>query len=722
MLRRLLSWTAGAAVTGFIGALCANAESMRPPRNEPSSVVWRPLAIGAGGLLTGIDIAPDGTKVVKADVFGAYIWNTVNNKWDQLVTASSGVLTLAGAHGVWEIRIAPSLTSRLFMIYNNEVYRSDNRGASWLKTPLTGIVGADANGGGKFANQKMAVDPVNANVVYVGTPTSGLWRSYDAGVTWKHVDEIATGASPGVAGIVFNRSAGTTNGRTRTIYVPSFGQGVWRSTDAGGTWIKISGATQGGPTEVWTAQLGADGVYWCTDHKDIWKYYAGTWTKLLPNGKSYGAKTIVTDPNRSGRVILSGPSGGKAGLETLDNGLTWVGGWQWNYPPPGQKQIATDIPWLAHSDTTYMTIGDMKIDPTDGLVYFAEGIGVWKADWPKSHVTFDWISQSLGIEELVANDIIAPPGGERITASWDRPFFRSDDPVKFPSKYGPIDGVFAGGWGIDYASSDPSFIVGLANWGATDISGYSSDGGETWRQFATKPAWKLGGCIAAATPLNIVWVSGNNGLPYYTKDGGATWRLAPGLPSDGWVFAYYLRRRIVTADRVDIGVFYLYNFKYGLYKSTDGGDHWVLVHRGEISSSSSFNARLRATPGYAGHLWFTSGPQGVSHPSRSGDFRRSTDGGLTWRTVPHVLEVLDFGFGKPKTRNGYPAIYIAGWVNGDYGVWRSDDEAASWTKVGTYPNNNIDAITAISGDMNDYGVVYVGFRGSGFAFGALQHR
>jgi photosystem II stability/assembly factor-like uncharacterized protein len=720
MLRRLLSWTAGAAVTGLIGAHCANAESIRPPRNEPSSVVWRPLAIGAGGLLTGIDIAPDGTKVVKADVFGAYIWNTVNNKWDQLVTASSGLLALAGAHGVWEIRIAPSLTSRLFMIYNNEVYRSDNRGASWLKTPMTGIVGADANGGGKFANQKMAIDPVNANVVYVGTPTSGLWRSYDAGVTWKHVSEIATGTSPGIAGIVIDPSAGTTNGRTRTIYVPSFGQGVWRSTDAGETWTKISGGTQVGPTEVWTAQLGADGVYWCTDHKDIWKYYAGAWTKLSPNGKSYGAKTIVTDPNRPGRVILSGPSGGKAGLETLDNGLTWVGGWQWNYPPPGQKQIATDIPWLAHSDTSYMTIGDMKIDPTDGLVYFAEGIGVWKADWPKSHVAFDWISQSLGIEELVANDIIAPPGGKLLTASWDRPFFRSDDPAKFPSKYGPIDGVFSGGWGIDYASSAPSFVVGLANWGATDISGYSSDGGETWRQFAAKPVWKLGGCIAAATPSNIVWVSGNNGLPYYTKDGGATWHLAPGLPSEGWVFSYYLRRHIVAADRVAIGTFFLYNFKHGLFKSIDSGDHWSLVYGAEIAPASGSNARLRATPNHAGHLWFTAGPQSAAHPYSGGYFMRSVDGGLTWRTIPHVLEVIDFGFGKAKTSSSYPTIYIVGWVNGIYGIWRSDDEAMSWINIGTHPYNHVDSITTINGDMDSYGTVYVGFRGSGFAYGKLQ--
>ena len=53
------------------------------------STTWHQIALGAGGLLTGIDIAPDGTMVVKTDTFGAYIWNSKTTRWDQLITASS---------------------------------------------------------------------------------------------------------------------------------------------------------------------------------------------------------------------------------------------------------------------------------------------------------------------------------------------------------------------------------------------------------------------------------------------------------------------------------------------------------------------------------------------------------------------------------------------------------------------------------------------------------
>ena len=60
-----------------------------PPRHTAAAqqlhanelTLWRPIALGAGGLLTGIDIASDGTMVVKTDTFGAYIWNRETGRW-----------------------------------------------------------------------------------------------------------------------------------------------------------------------------------------------------------------------------------------------------------------------------------------------------------------------------------------------------------------------------------------------------------------------------------------------------------------------------------------------------------------------------------------------------------------------------------------------------------------------------------------------------------------
>src|SRR5262249_4115470 len=145
------------------------------------------------------------------------------------------------------------------------------------------------------------------------------------------------------------------------------------------------------------------------------------------------ANAVVVDPNQAGRVIFLTDTA-KSGMQTLDNGKTMVGDvWFAGYPPPGIGQSATDIPWLQNSDTSYFTLGDAKFDPATGRLYIAEGIGVWWTYWPRRFKAFTYYSQSLGIEELVANDILVPPGGRPITASWDRPFFRSNNPTEFPT-------------------------------------------------------------------------------------------------------------------------------------------------------------------------------------------------------------------------------------------------------------------------------------------------
>jgi hypothetical protein len=80
------------------------------------------VKIGAGGQLPGLDIAPDGTKVIQADTAGAYIWDATLTplQWRQLITTK----TMPAAYlpppdnqnpnhllGVWQVRFAYSTTS-----------------------------------------------------------------------------------------------------------------------------------------------------------------------------------------------------------------------------------------------------------------------------------------------------------------------------------------------------------------------------------------------------------------------------------------------------------------------------------------------------------------------------------------------------------------------------------------------------------------------------------
>ena len=82
------------------------------------------LKVGAGGYVTGLNIARDGTKVVRTDTYGAYLFNKSapnpgngggTGAWQQLVTINSMPPADArfGHHaGVYEIAIAPSDSAR----------------------------------------------------------------------------------------------------------------------------------------------------------------------------------------------------------------------------------------------------------------------------------------------------------------------------------------------------------------------------------------------------------------------------------------------------------------------------------------------------------------------------------------------------------------------------------------------------------------------------------
>jgi hypothetical protein len=89
----------------------------------------------------------------------------------------------------------------------------------------------------------LSVDPTDFNHVIVGThDTRGLvFESVDGGVTWnfsKPGDAAPGGGSFGLH-ILYHPSSGTGNKNTWMAH----GEGVWRTTDAGAHWIKVSDLT-----------------------------------------------------------------------------------------------------------------------------------------------------------------------------------------------------------------------------------------------------------------------------------------------------------------------------------------------------------------------------------------------------------------------------------------------------------------------------------------------
>jgi photosystem II stability/assembly factor-like uncharacterized protein len=713
-----------------------------PPVGVPNAdgYIWKPLKVGAGGFMTGIDFSSDGTVMIaRTDTYGLYRWT--GDTWKQLLTAAS--LPAADVKplgtGVFEVAIAPSDKNRVYMVWRDALYRSDNQGDTWTKTAFQGNK-LDANDDWRTWGDKLKVDPRNADVLLVGTSRDGLYLSTDAGSSFTKPAsfpvgqaEKSDGSGPGVTGIDFDDSSAAVNGRTSVVYASSHKNGVFKSVDGGDTWTKLAG----GPGTLGRTEVASDGTVYGMGEAQAWRFKANTWTKLAPEFAG-DIVTVAVSPKDPKRVIAVSGSGGAS--QSVNGGDTWTK-LERSYTGAG------DIPWLGWTDQSYFSTAQVRFDPTqENRLWTAMGTGVYRTDFTSTATSFTWQSQSRGIEQLVGNDVIAPPGGDVVVGAWDFGTFYKDNLDEYASERA-VSKRFNSVWQLDYQQNNPKFMVGntsdhrfcCAEDGLSIQAGYSQDGGKSWTRFVSIPkiagkesdpfAFGFGSiAVNAGDPDNIVWLPTFNRTPFYTLDRGKTWSRVnlPGLEAEGDEagshFALFLNRKTLVADRSQPGTFYLAHSGVkdgkgaGLYRTTDSGKTWARVYTEEIAPVSVFNATLKSVPGQAGHLFFSTGALD-GEPDFSVPFKRSKDGGVTWTVVPNLTNVHSFGFGKAATGSPYPTIYAVGYVNKAYGVWRSTDDTQTWKRIADYPMGSLDSIRAVDGDKSVFGKVYIAFGGSGFGYG-----
>jgi photosystem II stability/assembly factor-like uncharacterized protein len=238
------------------------------------------------------------------------------------------------------------------------------------------------------------------------------------------------------------------------------------------------------------------------------------------------------------------------------------------------------------------------------------------------------------------------------------------------------------------------FYIGVNNGGVWRTTDY----GRTWKPlFDEEPTGSIGALAVAPSDPNTIYVGSGEGLQrpdlsvgdgvYKSTDGGRTWRHM-GLRDGQQIGAIIVDPR--DANRLFVAVLghpYGANEERGVFRSTDGGEHWQKVLYKDVDTGAialAFDPSNTQTI-YA-DLWAArQGPweNGSWQGAGSGLFK-STDGGNTWRQLTKGLPTFEQGLG----RIGFaiaPSDPTRMYANVDApklgGIYRSDDAGESWTRV-----------------------------------------
>ncbi|MDE1902159.1 MAG: hypothetical protein KGI37_11070, partial [Alphaproteobacteria bacterium] len=584
LLLAVLTWPA-IALAAFFSPCCYN---------NSLNVTFTHVEIVGAGAITGITSVPSANLLLaRTDQYGCY--KSVNNsQWSELVTTNampaSAVTVAAGgpidAGGCEELVGDPSNIQNLWIFFNKNIYLSTNGGTSFSSTCYPAQASDLSNTGpAKTMSPRIAVDPNNSNVVYFSTHSAGLEVTYNQGSTCTAISTATIAAPTSNSGflVAFDPSGGTTTSCaggvalcTKSIYVSSYGTGVYHSNDGGQTWT----LTTGTPTTHLYMTVDSTGVLWFVDNSNnnglgvAHKYAASAWA--APTFTHNNILTSVAfDPNNCStsatcHVVFMIGGGGTTGGTTA---LTQNGGGAWAVAT-GYTPSTTDAPWLANVWTTIGLFPNGAAFDNSGHVYTGlEGVGFTTP--PTTATTLTMTSQTLGIEEAEVSSLSTSPNtsGSLLAGNWDVGSFTLSAPYNSPptsSNHGCAGQTsFQHAYSIDWAEANPSDFAclsdnqqGYIGGTYTSYSGLSSNGGSTWGTFTVPSAIStgghIGGCMAASSSTNILWAptDGSSGAtaPLYTTDSGSTWNfISVSGVTQGWGIQYYFSGRFCAADRVNAG-------------------------------------------------------------------------------------------------------------------------------------------------------------------------
>ncbi len=590
-----------------------------------------------------------GEKTVRGNVsYGYGMWKSVDagKTWAQTGLKDSRHISRVRIHPKNPDLVYAAVMGDLFKpTQERGVYRSKDGGQSWQR-----VLFANDNAGAV----DLIMDPNNPRVLYASTwrirrtpyslesggEGSDLWKSTDGGDTWKKLSENK-GLPKGTRGIIGITASAAQPDRIWAIIEHAEG-GVFRSDDGGDSWQKLNDDRALRQrawyySRIYADPQDADVVYVLnvnyhksTDGGKTFKPYEA------PHGDHHDLWIAPEDPSR---MIIADDGGAQVSFDGGENWSTYH-----NQPTAQFYRVVTD------NSFPYRIYAAQQDNSTIRIPHRTNGATIQERDW---EVTAGSESAHLAVDPQ-NNDIVY--GG-----SYGGYLSRLNHKTKEETAINvwPDNPMGWGAEGMKYRFqwNFPIFFSPHEKdklYAASNHLHITRDGGKNWETISpdltrndTSKLGPSGGPItkdntgveyygtifaAAESPYEkgLIWTGSDDGLIHVSRDGGKNWQNVTPKNMPEWMMINSIDPDpFVKGGAYVAGTLYKTgDYRPYLYKTKDYGQTWTKITDG--IDAGHFTRVVRADPERAGLLYAG---------TETGMYL-SFDDGASWRPFQQNMPVV----------------------------------------------------------------------------------